>query len=111
MDEVRRDGEQHATLAARLEHQPQPTGLEVAQAAVDQARRHRGSAAAEVAFVHQRRAKAAQRRIARHRGTGDATAHDEQVQWLRAHRVQRGGAGRGRERRIGQCPPSDFVSP
>ena len=101
-DEVRGDREQHAPLAARLEHQAERPLLQVAQPAVDQARGVRRGPAAEVALVHERRADTAQRRIAGDTGARDAAADHQQVHRLRDHRQQRRGPALVRELRFGR---------
>src|SRR5436309_1766664 len=66
--------------------------LEIAETAVDEARRARRCRACEVALVHKRRAEAAQRRIARDPGARDPAADDEHIDGLSGHRCERAGA-------------------
>ena len=92
MHEMRCDAEQHAALPARLQYQSKVPLFEIADAAVDEPRRHRRRAAPEIALVHEGGAQAAKRRVARDPGARDPAADDEQVHRLRGHRGERGGA-------------------
>jgi len=103
--EVRGDAQQDPSLAARFEHQPQIAVLQIAEAAVDQPGRAAARASRHVAFIHEGDAKAAQRRVARDARAGDPAADDQHVHRLGGHRVECGGAGLERERRLaGQLP-------
>src|SRR5205807_8300010 len=84
-DQVGREAQQHAPFVTRLEHQTKIAVLEVPEAAVDQARRVRRRARTEVAFLHQGDTQAAQRRVARDAGAGDAPADDEDIHRRLAH--------------------------
>jgi len=90
---MRRDLEQHPSFAACLKHQMERALLEIANAAVDETRRMRGRAGAEVGFVHERRAKTAQCRVARNPCPRDATANDEHIHGCLDHGRQGCGTG------------------
>ena len=80
-DQVGSVAQQPAALVQRFVDQVKFAVFEVAQAAVDQLRRHAAGAAGEVALVDQADAQAAQRRVQRHAGASNAAAEDEEVQY------------------------------
>jgi hypothetical protein len=92
--EVRRDAQQGAPLATRLEHEPEVSVLEVADPAVDEPRRARRRAARPVVALHERHPQPAQRRVARHAAPGDPTPDDEHVEPLGGQAGEGGGAHR-----------------
>jgi len=101
---VRRDPEQHTTLAARLEHEAELALFEVADPTVDEPRRNRRRPAAEVALVDDSRAKASQCRIAGDPGARDPAPDDENVDRFGGQRCECRGAramGKGRLARRG----------
>jgi hypothetical protein len=59
---------------------------------VDEARRAAGGAAGEVVPLDERRAQAAERRVARDPGAGDPATDDEQVEDLVAEGAEQGVA-------------------
>ena len=97
--EVRRKpGQEQPPLAQRLAHEAQVEHLEVAQAAVDQLARAAGRARRDVARLHERDREPAGGRVQGDAGAGDAAADHEDVEHLRAHALERTGAGGGIER-------------
>jgi hypothetical protein len=96
--EVRRDAEQRAPLAARLEDEVEVAVLEVAYAAVDEARGAAGGAGAEVVALDEGDAEAAERGVARDAGARDAPADDEEVEGVAREALEEGGAGGSRVR-------------
>jgi hypothetical protein len=89
-DEMRGDPEQDPSFTIRLEHQTKIAGLEVAQAAMDQAARARAGAGPEIILFDQYRSQTAHRRVSSHSRSGDATADDQDVGRLRGQLVRRG---------------------
>ena len=83
-----RDPEQDAALPVGLQHQAEVAGLQVAQAAVDQAAGARAGAGAEVVLLHQHRPESPHRRVAGHAGAGDAAADHQEVGRLRRELVE-----------------------
>jgi hypothetical protein len=77
---VRRESEQRASLAKRLADQPEPVLLEVAQAAVDQARRSTARPGAQIIPFDQRDPEPARRSLERDAHTGDPAAHHDDVE-------------------------------
>ena len=69
---MRREPKQPSSLGARLEHEVQMSVLEIANAAVNQARRSTRGSAGEVVLLDERHAKSAQRGVARDAASGDA---------------------------------------
>src|SRR4051812_37288728 len=80
--EVRGDAEEGASLAARLEYEMEMPMLEIANAAVNEARRPAGRSAREVVSLHERRLETAHRGVAGDAGSGDAAPDDEDVELL-----------------------------
>src|SRR5262249_26210773 len=78
-DQVRRDHGLDPPLAHALEHQPELALLEVAQPAVHQLGRLGRGPGTEVRLLEQEDLEAAQRRVARDPGAGDAAADDDEV--------------------------------
>src|SRR5260370_38441585 len=97
---MRRDLQQHAALTRGLEHEAEIVLLEIADAAVDEARGLRRRAAAEVALLDQRGAEAAQGGVPRDPRARDAAAQNQQVHRVRGHRLERSAPGAIRERRV-----------
>ena len=87
--QVGRDAQQDPPLPVGLEHQAEVAGLEVAQAAMDQAAGPRAGAGAEVVLVHQHRPKPAHRRVAGDAGAGDAAADHQDVGRFRRELIER----------------------
>ena len=87
-DQVGRDAEQDAPLPVGLQHQAQVAGLQIAQAAVDQAAGPRAGAGAEVVLVHQDHPESPHRRVAGHSGAGDAPADHQDVGRLRRELIE-----------------------
>jgi hypothetical protein len=77
---VRRNAQERASLAARLEHQMQMPMLEIAYAAMNESRRSARCAASEIVTLDERRAKTAQCRIPRNPRAVDATADDQHIE-------------------------------
>ncbi len=76
---MRRDLEQDSTFTARFEDQVERALLEIPDAAMDQARRMRGCARAEVGLVDERSAEPAQCGFARNPRPRYAAADDEYI--------------------------------
>ena len=91
-DEVRREREERAPLAARLEDEVQVAVLEVAHAAVHQPARARAGAARPVVALDERDPEPAHRRVARHPRPGDPAPHHEHVHARVAEGGERVGA-------------------
>ena len=81
-DQVGRDPEQDPPLPVGLEHQANVAGLQVPQAAVDQAAGPRAGAGAEVVLVHQHHPEPPHRRVAGDPGAGDAASDHQDVSRL-----------------------------
>jgi len=80
LDEVRRAEREHASLAQALADDAELVVLEVPDPAVDQLRRGRARAAAEVALLDEHRAQAAAGRLAGDVHARDAAAHHRHVE-------------------------------
>ena len=81
--QMRREVQKAIPFLERLPHQPEFEVLEVPEAAVNELRRPRGGAFAQIAFFAQENRKAAARRVPRDRGSVDAASYDEKVKRLR----------------------------
>jgi hypothetical protein len=79
---VRRVLQQETTLAEALMDEAEFMLLEVAQAAVHHLGGLRGRARREVATFHERGAQPSRGRVQRNAGSGDASAHDDDVEAL-----------------------------
>ena len=90
--EVGRVAQRDLALGERLAHQAELLLLEVADAAVHELRRARRRADREVAPLDQRGAQAPAGGIEGAAGTGDAAAHDDDVELLGGEPVERGGS-------------------
>ena len=90
--QVRRDAQENAAFATRLEDETEVVLLEVAQPSVHQARRPGAGAPGKISLVHQRGPKPSQRGIPRDAGPRHAATDDEEVDRLAAHVLERGGA-------------------
>jgi hypothetical protein len=77
----------------RLAHEAELAVLEVAQPAVDHARRGRGGASGKIRLVHEQRVDAVERELAQEAGAIDAAAEDEHVrrEGLRGAQAGKGG--------------------
>ena len=78
-DEVRRDLQQDAALAQRLEDEAELPVFEVAQATMHQATRAGTGAARDIMLIHQDRPEAAHRGVAGDPRPGDSPTDDQQV--------------------------------
>ena len=86
---MRRVGQQRVALAQRFPHQLELAVFQVAQPAMDHARRRGAAARAEVVALDQQHAQALQRQFAVHADAVDAAAHDDDVERaVAAHPVQ-----------------------
>ena len=92
-DQVR--GERHEQLALEqgLADQAQVEVLQVAQAAVDELARAAGGAAGIVGLLDERDRVSARGGVERHAGAGDPAADHDDVEGVRAQRLQGGVAG------------------
>ena len=88
---MRRETAQEIALSRCFEDEPEVSGFEIAEAAVDQLRRAAAGAAREVALVDDEHGETAQRRLARDRRAVDPGADHDQIE------VVAGGAGLGRD--------------
>ena len=79
---MRRNSQQYLALANRLPHEMELPVLEVADAAVHQARRATGSSAGKIVALDQRDLESAHRRIARHSATRNAAADHQHIEFL-----------------------------
>jgi len=80
-NEMRREAQQPFALVQRLAHEADLEVLEVAQAAMDQARRRARGSHREIAALDEQHGEPAQRGFARDRGAVDAGAdHDHVVE-------------------------------
>jgi hypothetical protein len=89
-DQVGGDAEQDPPLPVGFQHQAKIAGLQVAQAAMDQAAGPRAGAGAKVVLVHQHHPEPTHRRIAGDAGAGDAPADHQNVGRLRRELSERG---------------------
>jgi hypothetical protein len=85
---MRRNLEQHASLARRLEHEPKLAMLEIPHAAVDESGRTARRAAGEIVALDERDTQSAQCGIASDSRAGDPTADDEYVEDFGAQGVE-----------------------
>ena len=95
--QVRRQLAQRVALGRRLANQADVALLQVAQAAVHELGGAAAGAAGEVAALDQPDRQPAQRRVARHPGTGDPAADDQHVEGLVGQAPEVPGAGLRRE--------------
>ena len=77
--QVRSEPEQESPLLECFPHQPESQILQIADAAVDQARRATARPSAEVAALEQRDAQAAKRGVASDADTLDPSTDDDEV--------------------------------
>ena len=78
-DHVRRVAQERVALAQRLAHEGELAVLEIAQAAVDHARRRRAAGAAEVAAIDEQDVDPLQRQLAECADAVDAGADDQRL--------------------------------
>src|SRR6267378_46948 len=78
-DVLGRELEEERPFAQRLADQAKLTGLEIADASVDQLGRAAARSRSEIAPLEEEHAKSAKRRVPRDRGALDAAPHDEEV--------------------------------
>jgi hypothetical protein len=82
--------QEHPPLAVGLEHEPEPSLLEVPEPAVDQPARAGAGAGAEVALFHQHRPEAPHGGVACDPRAGDAAADDQEIRRVRGQRTEPG---------------------
>jgi hypothetical protein len=80
MDQMWREPKQMASLGAGLEDEVELSVLEIANAAVNQARGSARRAAREIVLLDERHGEAAQCCVARNAASRDAAADDEKVE-------------------------------
>jgi hypothetical protein len=90
-DQVRSQAlDQEAPFAQRFGDEPEVEHLQIAQAAVDELARPAGRSRGEVAGLHQADAESPGGRVERRPTADHAAADDQDVELLRAHRVEGG---------------------
>ena len=87
MDEVRSFAQQAFPLAHRFAHQADLAMFEIAQAAVNDARRSAGHAGGEIVLLDQQRALAGAGALARHGHAVNAAANDHHMEMLPIQRT------------------------
>ena len=80
---MRRQSQQSASLATRLEHEVQVSVLEISHATVNEPRRPARRSTGEVTLLDERNRETAKSRIARDSAPGDTAPNDEHVELSR----------------------------